>query len=255
MKCLRRDGDSLSARERAGAVSPQLIWIRRDRSLQKDIYSPALLVPSSGLRPPFPAIDLELLRRSGIIDALPEVNEIHLEGREQAQARGAKLIGTGRAIGVSPGAAYGTAKRWLPERFAEAASSIAAKIGASILVFGSNAEKELCAQVASLSGGRNLAGTTTLREFIDMTAACSVYLSNDSGAMHLAAALGVPSVTVFGPTDETATGPVAANASLLRQTVECSPCLKRECPIDHRCMTRVSAEMVAAEAIRLVSAE
>jgi heptosyltransferase-2 len=198
---------------------------------------------------------LELLRRAGIIDALPVVSEIHLEGREQARARGAKLIGTPRAIGVSPGAAYGTAKRWLPERFAEAAVAVAERIGASILVFGSAAEKELCARVASLCGGRNLAGTTTLREFIDMTAACSVYLSNDSGAMHLAAALGVPSVTVFGPTDEMATGPVAANASLLRQPVECSPCLKRECPIDHRCMTRVSAEMVAAEAIRLVSVQ
>jgi heptosyltransferase-2 len=198
---------------------------------------------------------LELLRRSGIIDALPEVDEIHLEGREEARARGVKLIGTTRAIGVSPGAAYGTAKRWIPERFAEAASAVAARIGASILIFGSVAEKDLCARVASLCGGRNLAGATTLREFIDMTAACSAYLSNDSGAMHLAAALGVPSVTVFGPTDETATGPVAANASLLRQPVECSPCLKRECPIDHRCMTRVSAEAVATEAIRLVSVQ
>jgi heptosyltransferase-2 len=198
---------------------------------------------------------LELLRRAGIIETVPVVNEIHLEGREQARARGAKLIGTPRAIGVSPGAAYGTAKRWLPERFAEAAAAVAERIGASILVFGSAAEKELCARVASRCGGRNLAGTTTLREFIDMTAACSVYLSNDSGAMHLAAALRVPSVTVFGPTDEMATGPVAANASLLRQPVECSPCLKRECPIDHRCMTRVSAEMVAAEAIRLISVQ
>ena len=198
---------------------------------------------------------LELLRRSGIIDELPEIKEIHLEGREEARARGARLIGTRRAIGVSPGAAYGTAKRWLPERFAEAAAAVAAKTGASILVFGSGAEKELCSLVASLCGGRNLAGTTTLREFIDMTAACSAYLSNDSGAMHLAAALGVPSVTVFGPTDEIATGPVAANASLLRQPVECSPCLKRECPIDHRCMMRVTAKMVAEEAIRLVSTQ
>ena len=86
-----------------------------------------------------------------------------------------------------------------------------------------------------------------------MTAACAVYLSNDSGAMHIAAALGVPSVTVFGPTDETATGPVGPKARLVREPVECSPCLKRECPIDHRCMTRVTPERVAFEAIQLIS--
>ena len=200
---------------------------------------------------------LELLRRAGIIDELPLVSDIRFDGVEIARRRGEELLAARGVhlpvIGVSPGAAYGGAKRWLPERFASAAGQVAEKTGATVLVFGSEAEQKLCGEVAAACGGLNLAGQTTLRQFIDMTAACVAFLSNDSGAMHIAAALGIPSVTVFGPTDETATGPVGPGARVLREPVECAPCLKRECPIDHRCMTRVSAEMVAAEALRVIS--
>ena len=200
---------------------------------------------------------LELLRRAGIIDELPLVSDIRFDGVEIARRRGEELLAARGVhlpvIGVSPGAAYGGAKRWLPERFASAAGQVAEKTGATVLVFGSEAEQKLCGEVAAACGGLNLAGQTTLRQFIDMTAACLAFLSNDSGAMHIAAALGIPSVTVFGPTDETATGPVGPGARVLREPVECAPCLKRECPIDHRCMTRVSAEMVAAEALRVIS--
>jgi heptosyltransferase-2 len=120
-------------------------------------------------------------------------------------------------------------------------------------VFGSSAERAMCEGVAGAVGGLNLAGKTTLRQFIDMTAACQFFLTNDSGAMHIAAALRVPSITVFGPTDETATGPCSASAHLVRERVECAPCKKRECPIDHRCMTRVSADRVADEALRILT--
>ncbi|MES1260299.1 MAG: glycosyltransferase family 9 protein, partial [Acidobacteriota bacterium] len=156
-------------------------------------------------------------------------------------------------IGVRPGAAYGGAKRWLPERFAEAARSLAEQTRGSVAVFGSRGEQAMCGQVAEASGGRNFAGATTLREFIDMTAACHIYLTNDSGAMHIAAALGVPSVTVFGPTDETATGPSGPHARLVREPVHCAPCKLRECPIDHRCMTRVTALRVIDEALSVLS--
>ena len=87
---------------------------------------------------------------------------------------------------------------------------------------------------------RNLAGETSLREFIDLAAACRLFLTNDSGAMHVASALGVPTVTVFGATDDTTTGPTGPLARVVREHAECSPCLLRECPIDHRCMTRVT---------------
>jgi heptosyltransferase-2 len=198
---------------------------------------------------------LELLRRAGLIEKIPEVPEIRLDAINELRARGEKRFETFDfklpAIGVSPGAAYGSAKRWLPARFAESAARLAAELGASVAVFGSAAEKALCEEVARAVNGRNFAGATTLREFIEMTAACRVFLTNDSGAMHIASALGVPSVTVFGPTDETATGPLGPAARLVREPVDCAPCLLRECPIDHRCMTRVTADRVVQVAQEL----
>ncbi len=201
---------------------------------------------------------LELLRRAGILDALPENGAIKLDGAAAARAAGLerfRSLGLGDVvIGVSPGAAYGTAKRWLPERFAEAANRVARETGAAVAVFGSKAEKELCAAVTSAitTPAHNFAGETSLTEFIDLAAACQVYLTNDSGAMHIASALGVPTVAVFGATDDTTTGPTGAWSKVVREPVECSPCLKRECPIDHRCMTRVDAARVAHTALELL---
>jgi heptosyltransferase-2 len=198
---------------------------------------------------------LELLRRAGLVGDIESEAGIYLDGAEAARGRGQVLFNA-RGLrtpvtGVSPGAAYGGAKRWLPERFAAAAQELAGSNGGSVAVFGSGAERDLCEQVAAQCGGSNLAGTTTLREFIDMAAACEVFLTNDSGAMHIASALGVPSVTVFGPTDEFATGPSGANAGIVREPVECAPCKLRECPIDHRCMTRVTVGQVVAAGVRL----
>ena len=196
---------------------------------------------------------LELLRRAGLIERFPECDSIRLDGIDAARAAGADHLAAlnvhGPVIGISPGAAYGNAKRWLPERFAEAAREFQP---APVLVFGSAAERELCQTVAAaIPNARNLAGETTLREFIDLAAACRLFLTNDSGAMHIASALGVPTVTVFGATDDTTTGPTGALARVVRAHAECSPCLLRECPIDHRCMTRVSAASVTAVARQL----
>jgi heptosyltransferase-2 len=200
---------------------------------------------------------LELLRRAGLIDSLPDVRDIRLAGAVEAAEEGARyfrgLSLEGEVIGVSPGAAYGNAKRWIPERFAEAARDLAEARGASVAVFGSAAERDLCERVASGGGVRavNLAGRTTLREFISCAAACSLYLTNDSGAMHIAGALGVPTVAVFGATDHTTTGPSGSHTAVIREPVECSPCLLRECPIDHRCMTRVTVERVTEAGLEL----
>ncbi len=204
---------------------------------------------------------LELLRRAGLIDAVGESSEIRLDGaRDAAQAGLARfeVLGLGtRVIGVSPGAAYGTAKRWLPERFAEAAASLAVQVDGTVALFGSTDERELCAAIlrqvqAAGVRGHNFAGQTTLNQFIDQAAACTAYLTNDSGAMHIASALGVPTVAVFGATDHVGTGPTGSSAMIVREAVECAPCLKRECPIDHRCMTRVSAQRVAETALTLI---
>ncbi len=189
---------------------------------------------------------LELLRRAGLIASLPESPMIRLEHAATTPAR---------IIGVSPGAAYGNAKRWLPERFAEAAAKLAARRGASIALFGSASERSVCEQIAGLLNGHNVvnhAGHTTLAQFIDLAAGCELFLTNDSGAMHIASALGVPTVAVFGATDDLATGPTGSKARVVREVVECSPCLLRECPIDHRCMQRVSADRVVEEALALL---
>ena len=98
----------------------------------------------------------------------------------------------------------------------------------------------------------NYAGQTTLAQFIDLASGCELFLTNDSGSMHIASALGVPTVAIFGATDDTTTGPTGSNARVVRQPVDCSPCLLRECPIDHRCMTGVSADRVVKEALELL---
>jgi len=192
---------------------------------------------------------LELLRRAGWLERLPERVAVRLRGVEPAP---------GPAIGVSPGAAFGSAKRWLPERFAEAAAELARRCGASVWVFGSAAERALCEQVAAGVRARgvealNRAGETSLAEFIRLAARCRVFLTNDSGAMHIAAAAGVATVAVFGSTNPEATSPVGERTRIVRQPVECSPCLLRECPIDHRCMTRVDAGRVVEAALELLA--
>ncbi len=200
---------------------------------------------------------LELLRRAGLIEHFPPSNAIRLDGIEAARTHGLahlRRFGIGALpVGISPGAAYGNAKRWLPERFAE----VAQRLHSPVLVFGSSAERELCERVAgdlraARVETRNLAGDTTLREFIDLAAICRLFLTNDSGAMHVASALGVPTVAVFGATDDTTTGPTGPLARVVREHAECSPCLLRECPVDHRCMTRVTAGRVSGVAIELL---
>lgn len=196
---------------------------------------------------------LELLRRARLIDSIPEddrarfgrVAELRRRGRSEWRRRG---LPEGPWIGVSPGAAFGSAKRWFPERFAGAARVLAQEAGSCVAVFGSSSEAGIAEEVARLTGGRScsLAGKTTLSEYLELASTCSLYLTNDSGSMHAAAALDIPTVAVFGATDPDATGPAAPWARIVREPVECSPCLLRECPLEgHPCMTGVSAEYVA----------
>ena len=204
---------------------------------------------------------LELLRRAKLTDGLHPSDAIRLDAAALARASGARRLRelglAERVVGVSPGAAFGGAKRWLPERFSEAASRVAAEMGAAVAVFGSEGERQLCERVADGARARgsavhNFAGATTLREFIDLAAACELYLTNDSGAMHISSALGVPTVAIFGATDAEATGPTGAHSRIVREPVECSPCLLRECPIDHRCMARVEVDRVVETSLALV---
>jgi heptosyltransferase-2 len=166
-----------------------------------------------------------------------------------------KLRGDGPWLGLNPGAFYGTAKRWLPERYAAAADAVASRTGAKVAIVGGPAERGLGEAVAGLmrTPARLLSGETTLPELVGVLSRLGVLLTNDSGPMHLASALGVPVVAVFGSTDWRETAPAQGRARVLREDVHCAPCGLRECPIDHRCMLRVDAARVAEAAMEMLA--
>jgi heptosyltransferase-2 len=199
---------------------------------------------------------LDLLRAAGLLAEVPTAPTIRIPSADALREAGRRRV-EGDWIGVAPGSANGPAKRWPAERFAEAASLAASELGARVALFGSASERELCAHVAGLVGGRGIgarsfAGHTDLQGFLELTAACRGMLANDSGSMHVADALGVPTVAVFGPTSPVATGPTGARSRIMRADVDCAPCLLHHCPLDHRCMTGVLAGPVAAALVTLV---
>jgi heptosyltransferase-2 len=186
------------------------------------------------------------------VSASPDAS---LQCPEAWSARGRELLGgEGPWLGLNPGAAYGGAKRWLPSRYAAVADVLARRRGARVAILGGAVERGLAQAIAGAMQGpaRVLAGETSLADLVGVVSRLELLVTNDSGPMHLAAALGVPLVAVFGPTDWTETAPVGERWRLVREPVECSPCLLRECPIDHRCMRRVGVERVADEALALL---
>jgi heptosyltransferase-2 len=154
-------------------------------------------------------------------------------------------------FGLNPGAEYGPAKRWPVERFSAAAKEIQKQANCIWLLFGGKNDAATAAQIESATGNRqpaiNLAGTTTLRELMAVLKLCRVLLTNDSGPMHVAAALGTPVVVPFGSTSPELTGPGLPGDPrhhLLKSNAPCSPCFLRECPIDFRCMNGIGVERV-----------
>jgi heptosyltransferase-2 len=198
---------------------------------------------------------LELLRPMGFpVTPQPPVLYTSSEEDRDAAARleSFGIISGQTIIGLNPGSTYGTAKRWLPERYAEVVERLAAEYGAHILIFGGHGEEMLGRSIAAMLTAPHtlLSGRTTVRELMALVKRCRLFLTNDAGPMHIANALGVPVVAVFGPTDPQTTAPFGSGHELVRQSVECSPCLLRECPIDHRCMRGVQSDQVYAAAVR-----
>ncbi|MCB1107777.1 MAG: lipopolysaccharide heptosyltransferase II [Chlamydiia bacterium] len=150
-------------------------------------------------------------------------------------------------VGINPGAAYGSAKCWLPERFREVAKRILDTDPKNVvLFFGDGSHKDLIRDICIGLGHRaiNLSGQTTLRELLALIKICAVFLTNDSGPMHIADSLDVPLVTLFGSTSPIATGPYKQKESIIQKEVSCSPCFKRVCPIDFPCMKKIGVEEV-----------
>lgn len=166
------------------------------------------------------------------------------------------LEGDGPWLGINAGASYGTAKRWIPERYAAVADHLARRYGLSPVIVGGAAERPVAEALAAAmrTRVRVLCGQTSLGELVGVLSELRLLLTGDSGPMHLAAALGTKVLAVFGSTDWRETAPFTTRARVVREHVECAPCKLRECPIDHRCMTRVRVERVAAEAELLLEA-
>lgn len=179
---------------------------------------------------------------------------------EEREAMRARLETMGvpggrRILGINPGATYGSAKRWFPERFAAVADALSEEWDASVALMGSAPERPLAEEIEAAMRRRpaNLSGRTTVRELMALLASCSFLVTNDSGPMHIAAALGVPIAAIFGPTDWRATSPWTRRARIVRVDVDCSPCRRRECDRGHECMKGVTAEMVVDAARDLMA--
>ncbi|MBI3808953.1 MAG: lipopolysaccharide heptosyltransferase II [Nitrospirae bacterium] len=155
-------------------------------------------------------------------------------------------------IGLNPGSVYGSAKRWIPERFAQVADRLAAEHEACVLIFGGRGEEELGTAIAGMMTAPTIvySGRTTVRQLMALIKQCKLFITNDTGPMHVAAAFGVPLVAIFGPTNPVTTAPYGPGHELVRHPVECSPCLLRECPIDHRCMQGIGVDTVYAAAAK-----
>jgi heptosyltransferase II len=157
-------------------------------------------------------------------------------------------------VALVPGASFGPAKRWPLGRFASLADRLVAALNADVLIFGSRAERELAEEVAQEMSHTPtiVAGETTLGQSMALLQRCRLVVTNDSGSMHVASALGLPVIAIFGSTDWHATGPIGPYTMVVQRGVPCSPCGLRVCPIDFRCMEGVTVDMVYRVALEMV---
>jgi heptosyltransferase-2 len=195
---------------------------------------------------------LRMLSGVGIVG---ETGPLQLACTAEEIAEAEARLGGGQWLAVNPGAAYGSAKRWIPQRFAEVADRLAETHGLRVLLTGGPGEIEIGRDIAQAMSHRplNLIGQTRVREMMALLSRCRLMITNDSGPMHVAAAFGVPLVAVFGPTDHTTTSPLSERARIVRKPVDCAPCLLRQCPTDHRCMEAIEVADVLAAAEELLA--
>jgi heptosyltransferase-2 len=246
-----------SVRPQAGFAAMRKRRVHDIKRLAVVSSGQAALAPPDGSQPR-PAHQLHLyLQLVAALGANPEPLPPRLEvsAQELAAVKQRFALGTdARWFGLNPHAEYGPAKRWPPERFLAAAAEAQKRTNCRWLVFGGPSDLALAAELTNSIGRLfpsapplNIAGQTTLRELCALLKLCRVLLTNDTGPMHVAAAVGTPVVAIFGSTSPELTGPGlpgAAQDRLLKSSAACSPCFRRVCPIDFRCMTSISVERV-----------
>lgn len=165
-------------------------------------------------------------------------------------------VAPGRIIGIAAGAAYGPAKCWPWERYAQLAQRCVNELGANVILLGSKAEADAADAIAQQAGHGvvSFAGKTSLRQLFALIEACDVVACNDSGVMHATAALKRPTLTFIGPTNAAATGPIGTQAVLLNKNLDCAPCMKRTCPLKHHnCMTEISIDEAMGAMLELIA--
>ena len=200
---------------------------------------------------------LGMLESLGFASAGTAVSLAPSETQRQAAQKhlaGLGIAGRRPLVGMAPGAAYGPAKRWFPQRFAAVADRLAERFACPVLLFGSAGDRASTEAVQSAAGTAlaDVAGRTNLSDAIALIACCDLFVTNDSGLMHVAGALGVPTVAIFGSTNPKTTYPLGERTVLVRRPVDCSPCLKQECPADFRCMDLVTVDEVLEHSTRLL---
>jgi heptosyltransferase-2 len=234
---------------------PQRIGYARDgRSL---LLTKAVAVPKLGEIPEHEQFYyLELLRRAGWLDNSTGESYIALKVDERAKNEAEqRLIAAGvrpnaLRVAIGAGASYGSAKCWPPDRFAEVANCLANESGADIILFGTATETAVSSAITAgmQRAPVDFTGKTAIADLPALLSQCHLFIGNDSGAMHVAASVGLPVVAIFGPTDPCGTAPVTLRRTVMQEKPYCSPCFLRRCPTDHRCMTRISAASVATAA-------
>jgi heptosyltransferase II len=234
---------------------PERIGYARDgRSL---LLTKRIAAPKSGEIPAHEQFYyLELLRRASWIDSLPQESCVKLDIlQEPARRAEESLVSVGARknvsrIAIGAGASYGSAKCWPPDRFAAFVNRFRLHTDTDVILFGTAAEQQVSDTIAAGINGPSisLVGKTTTADLPALLSRCQLFVGNDSGAMHVAAAVGLPVVAIFGPTDPHGTAPITPRCTVVQEKPYCSPCFLRRCPIDHRCMTRVQPVVVDAAA-------
>jgi heptosyltransferase II len=199
---------------------------------------------------------LELLRRVGWLNSYTTPSHIELRVEPEAVKQAERtLVQCGARAGklrvaIGAGASYGSAKCWPPVRFAEVADRLRRDFDADVILFGTAAETEVSAAISNGMRQRpiDLTGRTAIADLPALLAQCHLFIGNDSGAMHVAAAVGLPVVVIFGPTDPERTAPVTPRCTIVQEKPHCGPCFLRRCPIDHRCMRRITPDAVISAA-------
>lgn len=236
---------------RAGILE-RIGYARDGRSL---LLTKAVPVPRPGEIPSHEKFYyLELLRRIGWLKDLTDDPFIALNvsagvrGRAEETLRNAGARPGALRVAIGAGASYGSAKCWPPSRFAEVANRLHSESDADVILFGTVAEAAVSKAIAAdmRHPPIDLTGQTAIADLPGLLSQCHVFLGNDSGAMHVAAAVGLPVVAVFGPTDPHGTAPVTPRRTIVQEKPYCSPCFLRRCPTDHRCMNRVTPDAVSA---------